>query len=166
MSVYYKLSFLFFTLVSARENTKKRELEGRESKKGVQISFYFNFSDGPIIKPDGTRFDNGAGVREVGDIWPYVGGVCDAPYGRTVGFGNEICTRTSSDRFWFCEGSYEDLYDWRGSLAYMGTFDVLSGSGEYAIVGGAGDHANDRGYISDVYDRNTGFSRRTINFER
>lgn len=126
----------------------------------------YDFRNGPIIAPNGYRFFNGAGIRTTGDMWPYVGPAFNQPFGESVGFVNEVCTRLNDVRYYLCQGTYENLFEWSGKLSFTGTYDDQTQTGEYTIIGGTEDFIYDRGYITDRLDPGTGFNIRSFYFQR
>lgn len=153
---------LLATINAGIHSPLRRKLSGELKKQDITFNVAYDFNEQPVISPMGMRFFNGEGFRETGDRWPYVGEVFDAPNGESVGFVNELCTRTNDFQFYSCKGTYEDLFQYSGNLSFMGMYDSRSRTGKYTILGGTGDFIHEIGYILDEVDDRTGFSMRTI----
>jgi hypothetical protein len=85
----------------------------------------------------------------------------------TAGFLHEYCARTTKP-FWYCTGSYVDLYyekysrygdksrqQYVGLVSYSGYFNDTSKEGFFTITGGTDDFRKAKGHINVAHAGNS-----------
>ena len=113
--------------------------------------------EGPGLEPDGTKVVDVSGLSgKMGVRLSFVDQVLDA-YDRDqeVAFDVQLCERVNDDEYWHCEGTYINLYDCHGKLAFSG-FHKGAGEdvGHYVITGGTGQFEGAKGSIKETAGEN------------